>query len=242
MLTTKDRQPRDMYVWNLYHLLPGIAALGLEVRMSCGGNGSADGAGGDASWPSADKRGCTGFGDWLTPLLHGYYEQLKCSVFGQPLTLTLISRRSRHFAGTRYLKRGMNDKGQVANDVEVEQVCLKFPSFWSCCVYFSCVLFCLWLRFPPFERTFWIVSHPTQILHKGDGATARYTSYVQLRASIPLFWCQEGGMVIAKPAIVIQKQDPLNLATRAHFEDLFKRYGYELSIPYLFEVIFPVSQ
>lgn len=41
-------------------------------------------------------------------------------------TLTHIyvhtNRRSRHFAGTRYLKRGVSDTGKVANDVEIEQV------------------------------------------------------------------------------------------------------------------------
>lgn len=38
------------------------------------------------------------------------------------MTLTLIARRSRKFAGTRYLKRGINTDGYVANDVEVEQI------------------------------------------------------------------------------------------------------------------------
>jgi hypothetical protein len=36
--------------------------------------------------------------------------------------VTLIARRSRHFAGTRYRKRGVSDTGRVANEVEVEQV------------------------------------------------------------------------------------------------------------------------
>jgi len=35
---------------------------------------------------------------------------LDISVFGRNLSLTLIARRSRHFAGTRYLKRGVNQK------------------------------------------------------------------------------------------------------------------------------------
>lgn len=39
------------------------------------------------------------------------------SVFGRTLTLTLVARRSRHFAGTRYRKRGINDQGFVANEV-----------------------------------------------------------------------------------------------------------------------------
>ncbi len=55
-------------------------------------------------------------------LVHGSFGQQRCSIFGKPLTLTLIARRSRHFAGTRYLKRGVNDAGHVANDVEIEQI------------------------------------------------------------------------------------------------------------------------
>ncbi|CAI0473100.1 unnamed protein product [Linum tenue] len=47
---------------------------------------------------------------------------VKLSVSGRDFKLTLISRRSRHYAGTRYLKRGINEKGRVANDVETEQI------------------------------------------------------------------------------------------------------------------------
>ncbi|KAM7253613.1 hypothetical protein ACFE04_021767 [Oxalis oulophora] len=47
---------------------------------------------------------------------------VKISVFGRDFKLTLIARRSRHYAGTRYLKRGVNEKGRVANDVETEQI------------------------------------------------------------------------------------------------------------------------
>lgn len=36
--------------------------------------------------------------------------------------MTLLGRRSRLFAGTRYLKRGVNGDGNCANDVEVEQI------------------------------------------------------------------------------------------------------------------------
>ncbi|KAJ7186236.1 hypothetical protein O6H91_Y537100 [Diphasiastrum complanatum] len=61
---------------------------------------------------------------WTVALIHGYFEQAKLSIFGRVFSLTLISRRSRHFAGTRYLKRGVNDKGRVANDVETEQIVL----------------------------------------------------------------------------------------------------------------------
>ncbi|KAL8482512.1 hypothetical protein ACS0TY_027995 [Phlomoides rotata] len=59
---------------------------------------------------------------WTIPLVHGNFKQVRLSVFGRDFSVSLISRRSRHFAGTRYLKRGVNDHGRVANDVETEQI------------------------------------------------------------------------------------------------------------------------
>ncbi|KAJ1687271.1 hypothetical protein LUZ63_018661 [Rhynchospora breviuscula] len=59
---------------------------------------------------------------WTVALIHGFFKQSNFSVLGKNFRLTLIARRSRHFAGTRYLKRGVNEKGRVANDVETEQI------------------------------------------------------------------------------------------------------------------------
>ena len=59
---------------------------------------------------------------WMVPLVHGYFGQVKLSSFGKQLKVTLLARRSRHFAGTRFLKRGVNELGQVANEVETEQI------------------------------------------------------------------------------------------------------------------------
>ncbi|KAG5523611.1 hypothetical protein RHGRI_035420 [Rhododendron griersonianum] len=50
---------------------------------------------------------------------------VELSISGRYFKLTLIARRSRHFAGTRYLKRGVNEKGRVANDVETEQIAFE---------------------------------------------------------------------------------------------------------------------
>jgi hypothetical protein len=38
---------------------------------------------------------------WTVALVHGFFEQEKLSVFGRIFSITLIGRRSRHFAGTR---------------------------------------------------------------------------------------------------------------------------------------------
>ncbi|XP_010104489.2 phosphoinositide phosphatase SAC1 [Morus notabilis] len=61
---------------------------------------------------------------WTIALVHGHFEQIRLSVFGRDFSVSLVARRSRHFAGTRYLKRGVNDRGRVANDVETEQILL----------------------------------------------------------------------------------------------------------------------
>lgn len=41
---------------------------------------------------------------------------------GKNYTMILISRRSRHRAGTRYKRRGVDDSGKCANYVETEQI------------------------------------------------------------------------------------------------------------------------
>lgn len=59
---------------------------------------------------------------WTVALVYGFFKQATLSVSGREFKLTLIARRSRHYAGTRYLKRGVNERGRVANDVETEQI------------------------------------------------------------------------------------------------------------------------
>jgi hypothetical protein len=59
---------------------------------------------------------------WMLPVIHGHFEQRLLSEFGRTLQLTLIARRSRMYAGVRFLKRGVNQAGYVGNDVETEQI------------------------------------------------------------------------------------------------------------------------
>ncbi|QCD80186.1 phosphoinositide phosphatase SAC3-like [Vigna unguiculata] len=59
---------------------------------------------------------------WTVALVYGFFKQDTFMISGREFILTLIARRSRHYAGTRYLRRGVNEKGRVANDVETEQM------------------------------------------------------------------------------------------------------------------------
>lgn len=89
------------------------------------------------------------------PIIHGAYNQRRINDYGKTLNLVLIARRSRHFAGTRYLKRGVSEQGKVANDVEHEQ-----------------------------------------ILHdeSTSGSSGCFSSYIQVRGSVPVFWVQVGSV------------------------------------------------
>lgn len=82
--------------------------------------------------------------DWLLEVIHGFVSQSNISVFGRSVHVCLIARRSTRFAGTRFLKRGSNFAGDVANEVESEQIVVdghrmcsfsqmrgSIPSHWS---------------------------------------------------------------------------------------------------------------
>ncbi|KAI0023110.1 SacI homology domain-containing protein [Xylariomycetidae sp. FL0641] len=133
--------------------------------------------------------------DWCRPIIHGYIDQAAIDVYGRTAHITIIARRSRYFAGARFLKRGANDLGYVANDVETEQIVSDAltTSFHS----------------------------PGPKLY----ASPQFTSYVQHRGSIPLYWTQDNIGVTPKPPIELNLIDPFYTAAALHFDNLFERYG-----------------
>lgn len=134
--------------------------------------------------------------DWCLSVVHGYVDQSALSVYwGRVVFVTIIARRSRYFAGARYLKRGANDLGYVANDVETEQIVSEMLT------------------------TSFHAPGPTLF------ANPHYTSHVQHRGSIPLYWTQDSTAVSPKPDIHLSVVDPFFSAAALHFDNLFKRYG-----------------
>ncbi|TFK69821.1 hypothetical protein BDN72DRAFT_944042 [Pluteus cervinus] len=143
---------------------------------------------------------------WLLPLIHGHVDQAKLTVLGRVVFITLIARRSRHFAGVRYLKRGVNEEGNVANEVETEQIvseALTTPFYY-----------------PSRKKSTLQTRRPNP----------HYTSYVQYRGSIPVYWTQETNSMSPRPPIEISVVDPFFTAAAHHFDDLFMRYGAPITI------------
>ncbi|CAF1057416.1 unnamed protein product [Adineta steineri] len=123
---------------------------------------------------------------WLLFIVHGVILQYNLNVFCRSIYLTLICRRSQKYSGTRFLKRGGNCKGYVANEVETEQIV-----------------------------------HDASLSSLGK---SHFTSYVQLRGSIPAFWSQDPKQV-PKPPIMIDMNDPTYVVASQHFRQLLYRYG-----------------
>ncbi|KAK4293153.1 hypothetical protein Pmani_034130 [Petrolisthes manimaculis] len=124
---------------------------------------------------------------WILPITHGFVSQNNISVYGRSFFLTLIARRSCYYAGTRFLKRGANHEGDVANEVETEQIVYD--------------------------------AHVSSV-HMG-----RFTSFVQIRGSIPSHWSQDVSKMVPKPPITFDIMDPYAETAGKHFNELLHRFG-----------------
>ncbi|XP_056150292.1 polyphosphoinositide phosphatase isoform X1 [Lampris incognitus] len=130
--------------------------------------------------------------DWLMYIIHGFCGQSKLLIYGRPVHVTLIARRSSKFAGTRFLKRGANCEGDVANEVETEQII-----------------------------------HDASVMSFVAGS---YSSYVQVRGSVPLYWSQDISTMMPKPPIRLDQADPYAHVAALHFDQMLQRFGSPIII------------
>uniref|UniRef100_A0A3B4A220 SAC domain-containing protein n=1 Tax=Periophthalmus magnuspinnatus TaxID=409849 RepID=A0A3B4A220_9GOBI len=130
--------------------------------------------------------------DWLMYIIHGFCGQSKLLIYGHPVHITLIARRSSKFAGTRFLKRGANCEGDVANEVETEQIV-----------------------------------HDASVMSFTAGS---YSSYVQVRGSVPLYWSQDISTMMPKPPIRLDQADPYAHVAALHFDQMLQRFGSPIII------------
>uniref|UniRef100_A0A8C5XEC2 FIG4 phosphoinositide 5-phosphatase n=1 Tax=Microcebus murinus TaxID=30608 RepID=A0A8C5XEC2_MICMU len=130
--------------------------------------------------------------DWLLYIIHGFCGQSKLLIYGRPVYVTLIARRSSKFAGTRFLKRGANCEGDVANEVETEQILCD-----------------------------------ASVMSFTAGS---YSSYVQVRGSVPLYWSQDISTMMPKPPITLDQADPFAHVAALHFDQMLQRFGSPIII------------
>ncbi|KAH9916211.1 SacI homology domain-containing protein [Fomitopsis serialis] len=149
-------------------------------------------------------------------LIHGHVDQAKLTVLGRVIFITLIARRSRHHAGARYLKRGVNDEGNVANEVETSRSSPR--------------------RSPPVLLP--CAAHPGRRTPK-PATSPNFTSYVQYEAASRL-WAQETNSMSPKPPM--RRHGPVLHCRVPTLADLFARYGAPLMLLNLIKKREPVPR
>ncbi|KWU45342.1 hypothetical protein RHOSPDRAFT_28774 [Rhodotorula sp. JG-1b] len=138
---------------------------------------------------------------WLLPLVHGFVDQAKLVVY----TFT-----------ARWLTFLCKAQGFVANEVESEQIVSDTltSAFHTAAP--------SWHTHPAMP----VPDLPPQFppSHQARRISPRYTSHVQIRGSIPLFWTQDAAKAL-KPPIEMALRDPFYSAAAKHFDSLFRAYG-----------------
>ncbi|EFW98939.1 phosphoinositide phosphatase [Grosmannia clavigera kw1407] len=146
---------------------------------------------------------------YILAVVFGVLEIKPTTFRGRPLTLALLTRRSRFRGGTRFFSRGMDAEGHVANYNETELVVVLNDSGGSSMGGFS----------------------SGGGSNSGGGSTADETqilSYVQTRGSVPTFWGEINNLKytpkleVRSDARGIEAAVP---AATAHFGEQVRLYG-----------------
>lgn len=147
----------------------------------------------------------TGIDPYILPVMFGVLEIVPTSFKGTPLTVVLISRRSRHRAGTRYFTRGLDDEGHAANYNETEQVIV--------------------LNDPGSGLGGFAGSNDMQSGMRGaEGKEMQVLSYVQTRGSVPAYWAEINTLKYT-PTVQIRSIEAAYPAAKAHFDEQIRIYG-----------------
>jgi len=137
---------------------------------------------------------------YILPVFFGYLNITTTTIKLTPLTFVLITRKSRHRAGTRYFSRGVDESGNVANFNETEQVIVIGDS------------------------TGGLAGYDSSSVSSGSKQQVQVLSYVQTRGSVPVYWSE----VINLRRIPELNVRPVDLALNAakkHFDEQVKLYG-----------------
>ena len=143
---------------------------------------------------------------FILPVAFGMLRITQTRIKATPVTFTLITRRSRHRAGTRYLTRGIDDQGHVANFNETEQIVI--------------------LNDESGVRGGFATGPG---MHNGtvegnEKYETQVISYVQTRGSVPVYWAEVNTLHYT-PDLQIRGVETAVESARQHFNEQIKLYG-----------------
>ncbi|KAK3044927.1 hypothetical protein LTS18_015025, partial [Coniosporium uncinatum] len=139
---------------------------------------------------------------FILPVMFGMMRIANATVKGTPLTFVLITRRSRHRAGTRYLSRGLDDEGHVSNFNETEQAIILNDNASGGMGGYG----------------------QNGNMGGSAGKETQVLSYVQTRGSVPVFWAEINTLRYV-PNLQIRGVETATHAARLHFDEQIRLYG-----------------
>lgn len=143
---------------------------------------------------------------FILPVIFGMLRITVTRIKATPLTFILITRRSRHRAGTRYMTRGIDEQGHVGNYNETEQVVILNDGGGGLGGF---------SRIGTFENGGSIAQ---------EGSEAQIMSHVQTRGSVPAFWAEINTLKYV-PTLQVRAADVAVDAAKKHFDEQIKIYG-----------------
>ena len=143
---------------------------------------------------------------FILPVMFGMMRIITTRIKATPLTFTLITRRSRHRAGTRYFTRGIDDQGHVSNFNETEQIVILNEGDGGLGSFAG-----------------------REGLQNGkvggnDDYGSQVMSYVQTRGSVPVYWAEVNTLKYV-PNLQVRAVESALDAARNHFDEQIRMYG-----------------
>lgn len=178
----------DRFFWNRF-----IQTDLIDFRSGGGAPGTVKGH----QQPGADP--------YILAVMYGMLRITPAKVQSTSFTFALITRRSRFRAGTRYLSRGIDDKGHVSNFNETEQIAL--------------------LNDVSGQPVGFAGSQGLQNGKVGSNPSeTQVLSYVQTRGSVPVYWAEINDLHYT-PKLQIRGVETAVEAARKHFDEQIRTYG-----------------
>lgn len=143
---------------------------------------------------------------FILPCMFGMFEIKQTKFKSTPLSLTLISRRSRYRGGTRFFTRGVDEDGHVANYNETEQVVVLNEASTGMAGFAGST------------------DMQSGKLGGSDGRETQIMSYVQTRGSVPTYWSEINSLRYT-PKLQVRGTDPATPAAARHFDEQIRIYG-----------------
>lgn len=148
----------------------------------------------------------SGVDPYILPVIFGMLEIRSARIKTTPVTIVLITRRSRHRAGTRYFSRGIDEEGHVSNFNETEQILILNDNE---------------ARMGGFAGGGGMKNGK---VGGSDGREIQIMSYLQTRGSVPVYWAEINTLHYT-PKLQIRGVETAVSAARAHFDEQIRIYG-----------------